>query len=124
MDIVKAKNKLLSEISVNKPGTSFTVTPKGIEWVDDFVKLEKLSQKFGCGELLKDEGPEDIRYELTQLLYIFSDTYGEGIINMKKPNNMDDYVKKLQHIWDEGDNGHQHLLNFIKIGFISPINFQ
>jgi DNA-binding PadR family transcriptional regulator len=122
MNITNAKNRLLQEIKINKPGNIFKVTDKGKEYVNDFVILERLSEKFGCGELLKNEGGESELYSVPQLLYIFSDTFGEGIISMDGLNKIDEYIQKYTNIWEpEEINGLKVLKNFEKFGFITKI---
>lgn len=109
----------LNEIKVNNPINVFHVTDLGREMVENFVALEKLAEKFGVNELLKDEGPEQEIFAQTQLLYIFSDTYGEGIIKMKEINRLEDYESKCSKIWDEiTENNLYQLETFKKLNFI------
>lgn len=110
----------INEIKVIKPSDKvFIVTDLGRQIVEDFVTMEKLSQKFGCGELLKNEGPESDLYRIPQLLYIFSDTYGEGIIQMNEINRKEDYLRIYMARWDdEGNNAIEELENFKKFNLI------
>jgi hypothetical protein len=121
MDITDAKNKLLQEIKVNNPNTIFRVTDKGKEYIEDFIRLEKLSEKFNIGELVKDEGPESELFRVSQLLYIFSDKYGEDIISIDKPNKLEDYISKYVTIWGDEPTSKPDLKTFIKFGFITKI---
>lgn len=109
----------INEIKINNPVDVFTVTDYGRQTVNDFVTMEKLSQKFGCGELLKDSGPESELYRIPQLLYIFSDTYGEGIIQMNEINRKEDYLRIYTTRWDENpDNAIESLEDFKKLNLI------
>lgn len=112
----------INEIKVNNPSHNFQVTPKGIQAVNDFIQLEQLADKFEVGELLKDEGPEKLKYRVTQLLYIFSDTNGEGIIKMNNINTIEAVSKMYAKRWDpDVDNLLEELRNFMELGYITPI---
>lgn len=124
-DLIKDwdENKNLQEIKINNPNTIFRVTDKGKEYIEDFVLLEKLSDKFEIGELIKNEGPESEIFRFSQLLYIYSDKYGEGIILIDKPNKLEDYMSKHFKIWSDDENeSKRDLKSFIKLGFITNIS--
>ena len=110
----------INEIKVIKPSDKiFVVTNLGRQRVEEFVTMEKLSENFGVSELLKDEGPDFEGYRIPQLLYIFSDTYGEGIIQMNEINRKEDYIKIYTENWDgDVNNAIEELENFKKFNLI------
>ena len=110
----------INEIKVIKPSDKiFVVTDLGRQRVEEFVTMEKLSENFGVSELLKNEGPDFEGYRIPQLLYIFSDTYGEGIIQMNEINRKEDYLRIYMARWDdEGNNAIEELENFKKFNLI------
>ena len=110
----------INEIKVIKPSDKiFVVTDLGRQRVEEFVTMEKLSENFGVSELLKNEGPDFEGYRIPQLLYIFSDTYGEGIIQMNEINRKEDYLRIYMARWDdEGNNATEELENFKKLNLI------
>jgi len=121
MDEILRMQKLagIDEIKVNNPTDYFVVTNYGKQLIKEFELFEKLSEKFGCGELIKNEGGEIELYSIPQLLYIFSDTYGEGIIQMNGINRKEDYLRIYTTRWDdEGNNAIEELENFKKLNLI------
>ena len=109
----------INEIKINNPSDIFIVTNLGRQRVEEFVTMEKLSENFGVSELLKNEGPDFEKYRIPQLLYIFSDTYGEGIIQMNEINRKEDYLRIYMALWDdEGNNAIEELENFKKFNLI------
>ena len=123
MNITNAKNRLLSEIKVNLVSRGFEVTDKGKEYIEDYYKLIKLSAKFDIQELLNNEGPESNIFQVSQMLFIFSNKYGENIILLDKPNKLEDYITRYRDIWDGDIEGaKKHLKLFMEFNFITNIS--
>lgn len=120
MNEIKRMQQLagLNEIKINNPTDYFIVTEHGKGVLKEFILFEKLSEKFGCGELLKNEGGESELYSIPQILYIFSDTYGEGIIKINEINRMEDFMKKYIDIWAGEDDAEKDLYNLRKLNLI------
>ena len=114
----------INEMRINNPTNSFKVTELGIQMLNNFVTLKLLGNIFEISELLNNEGPESIKFEMTQTLYIYSDEYGEGIIKIKENNNIDEYFSQYNKIWD--DDKEQYILDLKKLeqqGYITKLPF-
>jgi hypothetical protein len=113
----------LNEMKINNPNKTFKITDLGIQALEDYHRLLELAKKFDVSEILKDDGPEYDKFRITQLLHIFSDIYGEGIIKTNGLNTLDGYISSYMDIWDGEDESYANkdLKDFIKMGYVTPI---
>ena len=125
MNEIKRLQRLagIDEIKINKPGSSFKVTPLGKKRVEEFITLLELAEIFEVKELLNDKGPENKIFRITQMLWIFSDMYGESIIKMNDNNLLEDYLNLYNNIWEEDyEESKIQLTDFMKLGYITKVN--
>lgn len=121
---MKKLTDILKEIKVKPPGNLIRITPKGIEAVDGVNSLfEALSiLQFDSSDIFEIADHNDFFYS-AHMLYIFSDKYGESIINLNRPTDLDDYYKEGLSKWED-DKAilTRHLEQFMNNGLIEKIN--
>ena len=120
---MKKLTDILNEIKVKTPGNLIIVTPKGIYAVDEIARLfEALSYLgFDSGDIYEIADNNDF-FQAVNILYIFSNKYGESIINLGKPTDLDDYYKEGLSKWsDSKDELNRYLKRFMDNGLIEKI---
>jgi hypothetical protein len=121
---MKKLTDILNEIRVKPPGNLIRVTPKGIEAVDEINSLfEALSfLEFETSDIFEIADHNDF-FLNTHMLYIFSDKYGESIINLERPTDLDDYYKEGLSKWEDDKAILTRFLEqFMNNGLIEKIN--
>ena len=121
---MKKLTDILKEIRVKSPGNLIRVTPKGIEAVDEVNSLfEALSfLQFDSSDIFEIADHNDF-FINAHMLYIFSDRYGESIISLDRPTDLDDYYKEGLSKWED-DKAilTRYLEQFMNNGLIEKIN--
>ena len=121
---MKKLTDILNEIRVKTPGNLIRVTPRGKEAIDEVNSLfEALSfLEFDSSDIFEISENNDF-FINSHILYIFSDKYGESIINLERPTDLDDYYKEGLDKWeDEKSTLTRYLEQFMNSGLIEKIN--
>lgn len=116
--------QLYKEVKINNPRSHFIVTSKGKEAQKDFNDLLRIINKLKVSELIH----EDIvysSYEIItwlQMLDIYSDNEGEGIIKMNEKNSIEQFINGSKNIigYDK-EEAQEHIKIFQKYGWIKII---
>ena len=121
---MKKLTDILNEIRVKTPGNLIRVTPRGKEAVDEVNSLfEALSfLEFDSSDIFEIADHNDF-FLNAHMLYIFSDKYGESILNLERPTDLDDYYKEGLSKWED-DKAilTRNLEQFMNNGLIEKIN--
>ena len=121
---MKKLTDILNEIKIKTPGNLIIVTPKGINAVNETARLfEALSfLQFDSSDIFEIADHNDF-FHSAHILYIFSDKYGESIINLEKPTDLDDYYKEgLDKYDDDKSTLDRFLEQFMNNELIKKIN--
>jgi len=121
---MKKLTDILNEIRVKTPGNLIRVTPIGKEAVDAVNSLfEALSfLQFDSSDIFEIADHNDF-FHSAHILYIFSDKYGESIINLERPTDLDDYYKEGLDKWEDDKAVLTRFLEqFMNSGLIEKIN--
>jgi hypothetical protein len=121
---MKKLTDILNEIRVKTPGNLIRVTPRGKEAVDAVNSLfEALSfLEFDSSDIFEISENNDF-FINSHILYIFSDKYGESMINLERPTDLDDYYKEGLDKWEDDKAVLTRFLEqFMNSGLIEKIN--
>lgn len=112
---------ILKEIKIQKPNSTFIVTNKGKEICKNYNDWYVLCKKLGINDIQYESEVEDRYPILVKLIEfdIYSDIYGESIINFNEVNNIEDVKSRSSSIIGYDDEEViKHLEEFKNEGWI------